>query len=351
MSGKYYMLVNPYIEGQTAKVFKADNSLKAAKMAYENFSEYFNNSVHNFKFTLLKLKSESVNTTKDKISRFNLEQYGGAESNNKKFNASNFSHFIVNEKINKNKSVNYEIKQYTGKTDNLQHLITNVQKIQHKFAKANNKANNKANHKANNKSQKLISTDSSSEQSGSGSGSGSGSSSSSSSSSRSDSSHSSSSQKGGNYDDEDQTSSSYQIGGTGVGAESDEDQTSSSYQIGGTGVRAESDEDQTSSSYQIGGANSDDEDNTSSSYQIGGKKSKSKYDDDDDDSPDYFVKNYYYDPISYWYYYPSVYSLDRLYLPTFISPLSFPYVLDFAPSISYNSSTVSTGNATVNFGL
>jgi len=340
------MLVNPYIEGNTSTVFKADNSLKAAKMAYENFSEYFNNSVHNFKFTLLKLKSESVNTKKDKINHFNLEQYGGAESNSKKFNASNFSHFTVNEKINKNKSVNYEIKQYTGKIGNLEHLITNVQKIQHKFAKA--KQNAKQNSKQNN-SQKLISTESSSDQSGSGSGSGSGS------SSESESSNSSSSQKGGaDYNDDDQTSSSYQLGGNGVGAESDEDQTSSSYQIGGNddGASAETEEDQTSSSYQIGGATSNDEDNTSSSYQIGGKKSKSKYDDDDDDdSPDYYVKNYYYDPISYWYYYPSVYSLDRLYLPTFISPLSFPYVLDFAPSISYNSSTVGTGNATVNVGL
>jgi hypothetical protein len=315
------MLVNPYIEGYTSKVFKADNSLKAAKMAYENFSEYFNNSVHNFKFTLLKLKSDSVNTEKDKINRFNLEQYGGDASNNKKFNPSNFSHFTVNETINKNKSVNYEIKQYTGKIENLEHLITNVKKIQKKFAKANQ-------HSKKNKSQKLISTESSSEQSGSGKSSDSESSNNSNSSSQSGSG-SSSSQRGGANESEDNTSSSYQIGG----ANESEDNTSSSYQIGGVGDANES------------------EDNTSSSYQIGGKKSKSKYDDDDDDSPDYYVKNYYYDPISYWYYYPSVYSLDRLYLPTFISPLSFPYVLDFAPSISYNSSTPVSGNATVNFGL
>ena len=52
MSGKYYMLVNPYIEGTTPKIFKADNSQLAAKAAYESMSKYFNNSVSNFDLPL-----------------------------------------------------------------------------------------------------------------------------------------------------------------------------------------------------------------------------------------------------------------------------------------------------------
>jgi hypothetical protein len=344
MSGKYYMLVNPYIEGATPKVFKADNSLKAAKMAYETLSEYFNNSVHNFKFTLLKLKSDSINAKSGKTNNFDLEQYGGS-SNNKRFNTTNFTHFTVSEKINRNQTVDYEIKTYTGKIENLQHLIDNVMRIQQKFIKAN-KSGKKVSRLS--ESQNSESADSeqtgsgsnsrsSSEQSGSGSSSGSSSSNGSSESSN-NSSNSSSHQVGGA---DDNTSSSYQIGGA-------DDNTSSSYQIGGA-------DDNTSSSYQIGGA---DDNTSSSSYsgQIGGKKSKSKYedddddDDDDDDSPDYYVKNYHYDPISYWYYSPSVYSLDRLYLPTFVSPLSFPYVLDMSPVISYNT-TPNSGNPTVNSGF
>jgi len=72
------MLINPYIEGSLPKVFQADNSIKAAKKAYETLSNYFNNSVHNFKFTLLKVKSDSVDEKKSQISNFNLEQYGGS---------------------------------------------------------------------------------------------------------------------------------------------------------------------------------------------------------------------------------------------------------------------------------
>ena len=91
---------------------------------------------------------------------------------------------------------------------------------------------------------------------------------------------------------------------------------------------------------------------SSASEQVGGKK-KSKYDDDDDDdddSPDYFVsKTFYYDPISYWYYLPSVYALDRLYLPTFISPLSFPYVLDLSPSIIYGTGMTPNPSVNVNY--
>jgi len=325
------MLVNPYIEGTTPKVFKADNSLKGAKIAYETLSEYFNNSVHNFRFTLLKLKTDSVNAKNGKTNKFNLEQYGG-DADNKRFNPNNFSHFTVSEKINKNKTVDYEIKPYTGKIENLQHLINNVMSIQQKFTKAV-KTGKKMNRLSESPSSESADSDES-VQSVSGSYSGS-------SESRSGSSES------GSGSSSDSKSSSNQLGGN--QAQTSEDNTSSSYQIGGN--QAQTSEDNSSSSYQIGGNQAQtSEDNTSSSYQIGGKKSK--YDDeDDDDSPDYYVKKYYNDPIAYWYYYPSLYSLDRLYLPTFVYPLSFPYILDNSPVISYNTSTIASGNPTINIGL
>jgi len=122
MSGKFYMLTNPYIEGDANKVFKAINSLEASKMAYEEISKYFNNSVHNFRFSLLKLKSDSVDEQNLKPNKFNLLQYGGGIENNK-FNANNFSHFEVSEKITKNGEVDYSIKKYNGTINNTYNII------------------------------------------------------------------------------------------------------------------------------------------------------------------------------------------------------------------------------------
>ena len=244
MSGKYYMLVNPYIEGTTPKIFNADNSQLAAKKAYESMSKYFNNSVHNFNFTLLKIKSEDVQENAKKI---NLQQYGG-DSSNKRFNKKNFSHFTVSEKLKKNGEVDFSINQYNGQVNNLEHLVSNVMKIQDKFKKARKNTTSTS-------------------------------------------------------DSQTQTQSQSQT-----------ESQSESYS-------------QTQSDSQ-----------SQSSQQGGAKKSKYDDDEDEDDSPDYFVsKTYYYDPISYWYYLPSVYPLDRLYLPTFVSPLSFPYVLDLSPSIIYGT--------------
>jgi hypothetical protein len=229
--GKNYMLVNPYIEGNIQKVFQADNSLNAAKKAYDAMSKYFNNSIHNFKFTLLKLKSDAVDSEQVNV---DLKQYGGNKRSegNSRFNNNNFSHFIVNEKINSNNEVSFHINKFNGSINNLSNLVNNVMKLQKKFKKA--KTNGVA---LNQLSESL-----------------------------------------------------------------------------GSEVSTES----------------------SDSIQAGGKK-KSKYDNDDDDeeddSPDYYVKkSYYYDPITYWYYTPAVYPLDLLYIPTFTTPLSFPYVVDLNPS-------------------
>jgi hypothetical protein len=236
MSGKFYMLVNPYIEGTISKVFRADNSFKAANMAYESISKYFNNSIHNFKFTLLKLKSNSVkiNDEKNELNKFNLSQYGGS-SKNKKFSSNNFSHFIVNERLDKDNEVEFKINKYTGKIENLPSFVDKVINVQKQL-----------------KSKK-------------------------------------------NINDSDS-------------------------------AKSESDSE-------------------SIKVQDGGKKVI--FDDEDDDSPDYYVEKTYY-PISYWYYYPSLYTLDRLYLPIFTSPLSFPYVIDY-PSISYNTYPITTPTVNVTY--
>ena len=127
---KYYILVNPYIEGSIKKIFKADNSLAASKKAYESLSKYFNNQVPKFNFTLLKLKSEEVDVN-SYLDRFNLEDYG-SKSFNKFFNKKNFSHFSVNESLNNKKEVSYQISKLEKEVD-LSQLIKNIINIQNKF--------------------------------------------------------------------------------------------------------------------------------------------------------------------------------------------------------------------------
>ena len=242
MSGKYYMLVNPYVEGNISKVFKAENSLKAAKMTYENLSKYFNNSVKNFKFTLLKIKSDSINTNKHQLNEFNLHQYGGDSLH--KFNSQNFSHFVVNEKINNNE-VKYMINKLDVNLDNnaIKILTSKIYDIQNKYGKHNL------------------------------------------------------------------------------------NQSISSETLTSSTNSSDSSLDTT-------------ENNTSSiNNQKGGKHKKNKYDDSDDssdDSPDYRVRPNVLDPINYWYYNPLFYPYindEMLWLPNFVSPLSFPYIFDLNKSL------------------
>jgi len=63
------------------------------------------------------------------------------------------------------------------------------------------------------------------------------------------------------------------------------------------------------------------------------KKKKYKFDDDDDDSSSSSDEDYYYyykplnrvQPITYWSYYPNLYNLQKIYIPTFIPSIS-PYI-------------------------
>ena len=237
MSRKYYILVNPYIEGSINKVFKANNSLEAAKQAYTTFSEYFNNTVKNFKFTLLKLKTDDIDKN---IKTLNFKNYA-SNLNDKRYNDNNFSHFIVHEKLNEN-DVSFSIEKYENKNiNNLNNFIKNINKIQKKYTPLKSK---------NSKNLKK---------------------------------------------------------------------------------------------------------------QLGGKKDVFDFDDDDDDDDDYYVKKekYYYDPfypINYWYYNPIIYTINPIdsyvYFPTFISPLSFPYVFDFNPFVlTTATSNKKTESVNIDLGL
>jgi hypothetical protein len=83
----------------------------------------------------------------------------------------------------------------------------------------------------------------------------------------------------------------------------------------------------------------------------GGKKSKFKNHDDDSssDSSELYEtrvkKNYIIDPITYWWYNPFIYYTDQIYIPSFVYPLNFPYVIDLStvkPLISSSSNDVLT---------
>lgn len=141
------MLINPYIEGTMPCIYKAENSFNAAQKAYESISQYFNNIVYNYKFTLLKLSSEDANTEK-----INLTQYGGS-SNAKKFNTNNFSHFTVNENKIEN-DVKFSIFKFNGTVTDTQYLINNVTKLQQKLNSQDGGSKHKKKHKKHKKHSK-----------------------------------------------------------------------------------------------------------------------------------------------------------------------------------------------------
>jgi hypothetical protein len=296
-SGKYYMLVNPYIEGSTLKVFKADNSLAASKTAYESISKYFNNEVPNFNFTLLKIKSDAV-TNENKLHKFNLESYGTDPSNNY-FNKNNFSHFTVNETANDKNQVSFKISKFEQKVPNLDLLVKNIMKIQSKYSSQSGGSDN---------------------------------------SSQSDGSNSNdSSQTGGSSSDN--------------SSQSDGSNSNDSSQTGGSNSNDSSQTGGSSSNYSSDSGSTELTKSPELS-QSGGLDKKAKRhskrrddDEDDDDSPDYYVKRYYYDPISYWYYVPSLYGINSFYFPMFSAPISAPVFIDNYPLVttSLNPLSMSIG--------
>jgi hypothetical protein len=94
-----YILVNPHIEGSIDTKFKTKSANEAATLAYDTVSKYFSNNLPKFSFTLQKAGSDK------------------------------FYHFDVNEKINKNDKIKFQIKEKTNVT-NIDGLI--------KFIETNN---------------------------------------------------------------------------------------------------------------------------------------------------------------------------------------------------------------------
>jgi len=84
--------------------------------------------------------------------------------------------------------------------------------------------------------------------------------------------------------------------------------------------------------------------NKNKTNKTGGKKSKFDDDSSSSDSDSDFKttrvkKNYIIDPITYWWYNPFIYYTDQIYIPSFVSPLSFPYVIDLSTVKPYIVST------------
>jgi hypothetical protein len=90
---KNYKLVNPYVIGSMNKSFTSSSSLDAAKLAYNELSQYFGNHMPAFRFTLKKMDNNS-------------SAVGGS--------AKDFIHFEANERKGKDNKVTYEIKQIDG---------------------------------------------------------------------------------------------------------------------------------------------------------------------------------------------------------------------------------------------
>ena len=98
-----YKLVNPYIKGEFKRNIETPNSMKAAKVFYENLSEHFNNSIPKFYFTI---------------------QKGGSNK---------YYHFEVKEKKNKSE-VSYSIRPYEIKGEtNINSFVENFKSFKSRY--------------------------------------------------------------------------------------------------------------------------------------------------------------------------------------------------------------------------
>lgn len=97
-----FKLVNPLLKGDIETTFSGDNNLDAANKAYQNISQYFNNNVPRFYFTL--------------------------EGENNKFH-----HFYVNETRNGD-NADYTIKEYEVKPKYEKELRKQMQKFENEHS-------------------------------------------------------------------------------------------------------------------------------------------------------------------------------------------------------------------------
>lgn len=122
MTKKDFVLINPVIEGND-EVFSSNNSLDAAKKAYETLSKNFNGIVKKFNFSLLELEKNDKDNRSNKKNK--LYDY-----DNK-----NFYHFSVYEKKNKDGEIEFSIKPI----DDTIVLLDEFKKRAHLRLKKNNK--------------------------------------------------------------------------------------------------------------------------------------------------------------------------------------------------------------------
>jgi hypothetical protein len=117
---KNYKLVNPYVIGSMNKSFNASSSIEAAKLAYNELSQYFGNHMPAFRFTLKKIGN-------------NNSVVGGASKD--------FIHFEANENKGKDNKVTYEIKQIEG--NNMKGFQSRLNKVANQDEKQSGGAKSK----------------------------------------------------------------------------------------------------------------------------------------------------------------------------------------------------------------
>ena len=106
-----YYLVNPVIGGSLKKQFSGKNSIHAANEVYTTLSEYFNNDMPEFYFTLQEKKSEKT-------------QIGAGKN-------TDYIHFLVKE-TKKGNQVNYRVTEHKIKSDNFKRFKNEVKKLSKK---------------------------------------------------------------------------------------------------------------------------------------------------------------------------------------------------------------------------
>ena len=110
---KSYKLVNPYIIGSMNTSFSANSSMEAAKLAYENLSQYFGNHMPEFSFTLKRLSK-------------NNQVVGGSSKS--------FIHFSVKETKGNDDKVKYEISELDS-NKNISNFQSRLNKVANQDAK------------------------------------------------------------------------------------------------------------------------------------------------------------------------------------------------------------------------
>ena len=109
-----YYLVNPVIGGSLKTKFSGKNNLDAANKAYTSLSEYFNNNIPEFYFTLQEVSSDKTQIGAGKVS--------------------DYKNFLVKES-KKNNEVTYRITEYkvTNNSKQLKNFRSKLRKLANKF--------------------------------------------------------------------------------------------------------------------------------------------------------------------------------------------------------------------------